>query len=177
MCIWLMTCNQQKQVVLSCMVYGCFCFCFFFLVFFWISTPLSIICHHHNIKELNYTPWTDHSSFNILHLLHGSYNNTACNFQVPRNRYWGLHPPPVPIEEVIDDGLMSIQRAIFLKKAGLDTAADEDFLLNPPSKHDLLESAIKNIIRYLDDAISNELLYLVPWTSDITLRQIFFLII
>ncbi|KAG6481905.1 vacuolar sorting protein 3-like isoform X1 [Zingiber officinale] len=68
---------------------------------------------------------------------------------VPRNRYWGLHPPPVPIEEVIDDGLMSIQRAIFLKKAGLDTAADEDFLLNPPSKPDLLESAIKNIIRYL----------------------------
>lgn len=69
-------------------------------------------------------------------------------FQVPRNRYWGLHPPPVPLEQVIDDGLMAIQRAMFLKKAGVDTAADEVFLLNPPSKADLLELAIKNIIRY-----------------------------
>ncbi|CAL9045081.1 unnamed protein product [Musa banksii] len=68
---------------------------------------------------------------------------------VPRNRYWGLHPPPVPLEQVIDDGLMAIQRAMFLKKAGVDTATDEVFLLNPPSKADLLELAIKNIIRYL----------------------------
>ncbi|XP_058101915.1 vacuolar sorting protein 3 isoform X2 [Magnolia sinica] len=68
---------------------------------------------------------------------------------VPRNRYWGLHPPPVPLEDVVDDGLMAIQRAIFLRKAGVDTVADEDFLLNPPSRADLLESAIQNIIRYL----------------------------
>ncbi|XP_072950296.1 vacuolar sorting protein 3 isoform X1 [Typha angustifolia] len=68
---------------------------------------------------------------------------------VPRNRYWGLHPPPVPLEEVIDDGLMAIQRAVFLRKAGVDTALEEDFLLHPPSRSDLLESAIKNIIRYL----------------------------
>ncbi|WOL12759.1 transforming growth factor-beta receptor-associated protein 1 [Canna indica] len=68
---------------------------------------------------------------------------------VPRNRYWGLHPPPAPLEEVIDDGLMAIQRAMFLKKAGVDTSADQDFLINPPSKADLLESAIKSIIRYL----------------------------
>ncbi|XP_020106961.1 transforming growth factor-beta receptor-associated protein 1 isoform X2 [Ananas comosus] len=68
---------------------------------------------------------------------------------VPRNRYWGLHPPPAPLEEVIDNGLMAIQRAMFLKKAGVDTTVDEDFLLNPPSRADLLESAIRNIIRYL----------------------------
>ncbi|XP_077241075.1 vacuolar sorting protein 39 [Tasmannia lanceolata] len=68
---------------------------------------------------------------------------------VPRNRYWGLHPPPVPLEDVVDIGLMAIQRAIFLRKAGVDTAADEDFILNPPSRADLLESAIQNIIRYL----------------------------
>lgn len=68
---------------------------------------------------------------------------------VPRNRYWGLHPPPVPLEQVIDDGLIAIQRSMFLRKAGVDTVADEGFLLNPPSRADLLESAIKNIIRYL----------------------------
>lgn len=67
--------------------------------------------------------------------------------QVPRNRYWGLHPPPAPLEDVVDDGLMAIQRAIFLRKAGVETTVDDDFLLNPPNRADLLESAIKNIIR------------------------------
>lgn len=67
--------------------------------------------------------------------------------QVPRNRYWGLHPPPAPLEDVVDDGLKAIQRAIFLRKAGVETPVDDDFLLNPPSRADLLESAIKNIIR------------------------------
>ncbi|GER36823.1 vacuolar sorting protein 39 [Striga asiatica] len=69
---------------------------------------------------------------------------------VPRNRYWGLHPPPKPLESVIDDGLSAIQKAVFLKKAGLETAVDDEFLRNPPSKADLLESAIKNMIRYLE---------------------------
>ncbi|KAK1425103.1 hypothetical protein QVD17_20448 [Tagetes erecta] len=68
---------------------------------------------------------------------------------VPKNRYWGLHPPPAPLESVIDNGLMAIQRAIFLKKAGLETAVDDQFLLNPPNRDDLLDSAIKNLIRYL----------------------------
>ncbi|KAK6916917.1 Vacuolar sorting protein 39/Transforming growth factor beta receptor-associated domain 1 [Dillenia turbinata] len=68
---------------------------------------------------------------------------------VPRIRYWGLHPPPAPLEEVIDNGLLAIQRAIFLKKAGVETAVNDDFLLNPPTRADLLESAIDNIIRYL----------------------------
>ncbi|XP_059316452.1 vacuolar sorting protein 3 isoform X1 [Lycium ferocissimum] len=69
---------------------------------------------------------------------------------VPRNRYWGLHPPPSLLEKVVDDGLTGIQRAIFLKKAGVETAADDEFLLNPPSRADLLESAIKNMTRYLE---------------------------
>lgn len=68
---------------------------------------------------------------------------------VPRKRYWGLHPPPKPLEEVIDDGLVTLQRALFLKKAGVDTDVDEDFLSNPPTRADLLELAIRNIIRYL----------------------------
>ncbi|XP_020160695.1 vacuolar sorting protein 3 [Aegilops tauschii subsp. strangulata] len=68
---------------------------------------------------------------------------------VPRKRYWGLHPPPKPLEEVIDDGLVTLQRALFLKKAGVDTVVDEDFLSNPPTRADLLELAIRNIIRYL----------------------------
>ncbi|OVA11040.1 Clathrin [Macleaya cordata] len=71
------------------------------------------------------------------------------SLMVPRNRYWGLHPPPVPIEDVVDEGLMAIQRAIFLRKAGVETTTDEDFLLNPPSRAELLESAIQNLIRYL----------------------------
>ncbi|XP_057512933.1 vacuolar sorting protein 3 isoform X2 [Actinidia eriantha] len=68
---------------------------------------------------------------------------------VPRNRYWGLHPPPAPLENVVDDGLMAVQRAVFLKKAGVETAVDDVFLLNPPNRADLLELAIENIIRYL----------------------------
>ncbi|KAK4491525.1 hypothetical protein RD792_002276 [Penstemon davidsonii] len=67
---------------------------------------------------------------------------------VPRNRYWGLHPPPTLLENVIDDGLTAIQRAAFLKKAGVEIAVDDEFLLNPPSRSDLLESAIENMIRY-----------------------------
>lgn len=68
--------------------------------------------------------------------------------QVPRNRYWGLHPPPSLLEKVVDDGLTGIQRAIFLKKAGIETAVDDDFLQNPPSRADLLESAIENMTRF-----------------------------
>ncbi|KAG6382452.1 hypothetical protein SASPL_157880 [Salvia splendens] len=45
---------------------------------------------------------------------------------VPRNRYWGLHPPPTPLENVIDDGLTAIQRAVFLKKAGVESAVDDE---------------------------------------------------
>ncbi|KAF9610932.1 hypothetical protein IFM89_025742 [Coptis chinensis] len=71
------------------------------------------------------------------------------SMQVPRNRYWGLHPPPVPLEDVIDDGLNAIQRAIYLRKAGVEAAVDEYFLMNPPNRANLLESAIENIIRYL----------------------------
>ncbi|KAG5614534.1 hypothetical protein H5410_014358 [Solanum commersonii] len=66
---------------------------------------------------------------------------------VPRNRYWGLHPPPSLLEKVVDDGLTGIQKAIFLKKAGVETAVDDEFLQNPPSRADLLESAIKNMTR------------------------------
>ncbi|XP_019150630.1 PREDICTED: transforming growth factor-beta receptor-associated protein 1 [Ipomoea nil] len=69
---------------------------------------------------------------------------------VPRNRYWGLHPPPSPLEKVIDDGLMAVQRAIFLKKAGVESAVDDKFLLNPPSRADLLEVAVKSMTRYLE---------------------------
>lgn len=53
----------------------------------------------------------------------------------------------MPLEDVVDNGLAAIQRAIFLKKAGIETAIDDYFLLNPPSRADLLEAAIKNIIR------------------------------
>ncbi|KAI3932845.1 hypothetical protein MKX01_031827, partial [Papaver californicum] len=65
---------------------------------------------------------------------------------IPRNRYWGLHPPPIPLEDVVEEGLMAIQRATFLRKAGVETATNEDFLVNPPSRADLLESAIQNLI-------------------------------
>nr|XP_043636566.1 vacuolar sorting protein 3-like isoform X1 [Erigeron canadensis] len=68
---------------------------------------------------------------------------------VPRNRYWGLHPPPSPLESVIDNGIMAIQRAIFLKKAGLETGVDDNFFLNFPNRDELLNSAITNLIRYL----------------------------
>ena len=47
----------------------------------------------------------------------------------------------------MEDGLLAIQRAAFLKKAGVDTPVDDEFLLNPPSRADLLESAYSNFIR------------------------------
>ncbi|XP_050146674.1 vacuolar sorting protein 3-like isoform X3 [Malus sylvestris] len=77
--------------------------------------------------------------------------------KVPRNRYWGLHPPPARLEDVVDDGLMAIQRAIFLRKAGVETVVDDTFLLNPPSRDKLLESAIKSITRYLEVSCEKEL--------------------
>ena len=73
----------------------------------------------------------------------------AFQIQVPRNRYWRLHPPPTLLENLIDEGLAAIQRAVYLRKAGIETSIDEDFLLNPPSKVVLSESAIENIIRLL----------------------------
>lgn len=54
------------------------------------------------------------------------------------------------MESVIDNGLLAIQKAIFLKKAGLETAVDDAFLFNPPNRDDLLDSAIKNLIRFID---------------------------
>ncbi|KAL6567205.1 hypothetical protein OROGR_000873 [Orobanche gracilis] len=76
---------------------------------------------------------------------------------VPRNRYWGLHPPPKPLESVIDDGLKAIQIAVFLKKAGLETSVDDEFLLNPPSRADLLKFSIRNMIRYLESCRGRDL--------------------
>lgn len=58
-----------------------------------------------------------------------------------------MHPPPAPLEDVIDDGLMTIQRASFLRKAGVETIVDNDLFLNPVNRADLLKSAIKNISR------------------------------
>ncbi|KAK9716048.1 hypothetical protein RND81_06G208000 [Saponaria officinalis] len=76
---------------------------------------------------------------------------------VPRNRYWGLHPPPAHIEDVVEDGLLAIQRAVFLKRAGVDTNIDNQFLLNPPSRTALLESALKNLVRYLQATRNKDL--------------------
>ncbi|KAJ0081828.1 hypothetical protein Patl1_11772 [Pistacia atlantica] len=92
---------------------------------------------------------------------------------VPRNRYWGLHPPPAPLEDVVDNGLAAIQRAIFLKKAGVETAVDDDFLSNPPSRADLLELAIKNIIRYLEISHEKELTILVKEGVDTLLMYLY----
>ncbi|KAH7569612.1 hypothetical protein JRO89_XS06G0208400 [Xanthoceras sorbifolium] len=92
---------------------------------------------------------------------------------VPRNRYWGLHPPPAPLEDVVDNGLMAIQRAIFLRKAGVETAIDDDFLSNPPNRADMLELAIKNIIRYLEVSREKELTFLVKEGVDTLLMYLY----
>ncbi|KAL3843547.1 hypothetical protein ACJIZ3_000950 [Penstemon smallii] len=92
---------------------------------------------------------------------------------VPRNRYWGLHPPPMLLENVIDDGLTSIQRAAFLKKAGLEIAVDDEFLLNPPSRSDLLESAIENMIRYLQACRGRDLTVQVKEGVDTLLMYLY----
>lgn len=92
---------------------------------------------------------------------------------VPRNRYWGLHPPPAPVEDVVDNGLMAIQRAIFLRKAGVETAVDDGFLSNPPSRAELLELAIRNIARYLEVSREKELTILVKEGVDTLLMYLY----
>ncbi|KAM7256252.1 hypothetical protein ACFE04_011993 [Oxalis oulophora] len=92
---------------------------------------------------------------------------------VPRNRYWGLHPPPAPLEDVVDEGLVAIQRAIFLRKAGVETSVDDNFLQNPPNRADLLESAIKNIIRYLEVSRVKELTFHVKEGVDTLLMYLY----
>ncbi|CAA2991564.1 Transforming growth factor-beta receptor-associated protein 1 homolog [Olea europaea subsp. europaea] len=92
---------------------------------------------------------------------------------VPRNRYWGLHPPPAPLENVIDDGLTAIQRAVFLKKAGVETAVSDEFHLNPPSRADLLESAIQNMIRYLQACRDRDLTHSVREGVDTLLMYLY----
>ncbi|GMI77799.1 vacuolar protein sorting 3, modified transport to the vacuole 10 [Hibiscus trionum] len=92
---------------------------------------------------------------------------------VPRNRYWGLHPPPVPLEDVVDDGLLAIQRAIFLRKAGVETVVDERFLSNPLTRAELLESAIKNIIRYLEVSRQKDLMLPVKEGVDTLLMYLY----
>ncbi|XP_047954954.1 vacuolar sorting protein 3 isoform X2 [Salvia hispanica] len=92
---------------------------------------------------------------------------------VPRNRYWGLHPPPTPLENVIDDGLTAIQRAVFLKKAGVESAVDDEFLLNPPTRADLLESAIENMIRYLQTCRGRDLAISVKEGVDTLLMYLY----
>ncbi|KAH6782270.1 Vacuolar sorting protein 39 [Perilla frutescens var. frutescens] len=92
---------------------------------------------------------------------------------VPRNRYWGLHPPPKPLENVIDDGLTSIQRAVFLKKAGVESAVDEEFLRNPPSRAYLLESAIENMTRYLQACRERDLAISVKEGVDTLLMYLY----
>ncbi|KAK4803170.1 hypothetical protein SAY86_001373 [Trapa natans] len=92
---------------------------------------------------------------------------------VPRNRYWGLHPPPSPLEDVVDSGLATVQRALFLRKAGVDTAVDDHFLLNPPNRADLLESAIKNIIRYLEVSREKDLTLSVKEGVDTLLMYLY----
>lgn len=92
---------------------------------------------------------------------------------VPRNRYWGLHPPPKPLEDVVDDGLMAIQRATFLRKAGVETLIDENFLSNPPERANLLESAIKNISRYLEVCRQKDLMLPVREGVDTLLMYLY----
>ncbi|KAL1537595.1 vacuolar sorting protein 3 isoform X1 [Salvia divinorum] len=92
---------------------------------------------------------------------------------VPRNRYWGLHPPPTPLENVIDDGLTAIQRALFLKKAGVESAVDDEFLLNSPTRADLLESAIENMIRYLQTCRGRDLAISVKEGVDTLLMYLY----
>ncbi|KAK9016767.1 hypothetical protein V6N11_079261 [Hibiscus sabdariffa] len=77
----------------------------------------------------------------------GEFVAIATPTEVPRNWYWELHPPHVPLEDVVDDGLLATQKAISFRKASVETVVDERFLSNPPTRAELLESANKNIIR------------------------------
>lgn len=38
----------------------------------------------------------------------------SCCVQIPRKRYWGLHPPQQPIQTVIEGGLLAIQSGLLV---------------------------------------------------------------
>ncbi|KAG2241816.1 hypothetical protein Bca52824_096342 [Brassica carinata] len=69
--------------------------------------------------------------------LHEAVNQFLKSESMEPSEILGLHPP-APLEDVVDNGLAAIQRAIFLRKAEW-TLVDEEFSSNPPSRADLLE--------------------------------------
>lgn len=95
---------------------------------------------------------------------------------VPRNRYWGLHPPPRPLEEVVENGLSTIQREALLKKAGVATGpftVCETMLPSSSSRSILLELAIQNIIRYLKASRNKDLAPLMKEGVDTLLMYLY----
>ncbi|KAK4408809.1 Vacuolar sorting protein 3 [Sesamum angolense] len=93
--------------------------------------------------------WATYGS-GVLTLQYLSYITSPFRYPCTKETVLGLASPPTHLENVIDDGLAAIQRAVFLKKAGVETAVSEEFLLNPPSRADLLVSGIENMIRALN---------------------------
>lgn len=95
---------------------------------------------------------------------------------VPRNRYWGLHPPPRPLEEVVENGLSTIQREALLKKAGVATGpftVGGTMLPSSSSRSILLELAIQNIIRYLKASRNKNLAPLMKEGVDTLLMYLY----
>eukprot|EP01018_Ginkgo_biloba_P015024 Gb_27372 [translate_table: standard] len=95
---------------------------------------------------------------------------------VPRNRYWGLHPPPQPLEVVIENWLLTIQRGFLLKKAGVATGkhvVGGTLPPSPSSRSILLESAIQNIIRYLKASRNKDLAPLMKEGVDTLLMYLY----
>lgn len=81
--------------------------------------------------------------------------------QVPRIRYWGLHPPPQAIQNVIENKLRSIQRGLALQSVSesKDLPNGHDGLMPTSSRSKSLiiqeytMQAMKEVIRLVDLAI------------------------
>ncbi|MCO5566316.1 hypothetical protein L7F22_019993 [Adiantum nelumboides] len=87
--------------------------------------------------------------------------NSGCGWldatMVPRNRYWGLHPPPQAIQNVVETKLRAVQRGLVLQSVSdlrdIPNGQDDLMPTSSRSKSSIIQEysveAITQVIRYL----------------------------
>ncbi|OAE25533.1 hypothetical protein AXG93_1543s1500 [Marchantia polymorpha subsp. ruderalis] len=100
--------------------------------------------------------------------------------QVPRKRYWGLHPPPQPMVMVIESGLLAIKSGLLAQTQllGGDGSKSEDLYLGTKSGKDALVErylilAMQNVARYLNMVREEELKALEKEAVDTFLMKLY----
>eukprot|EP00250_Pteridium_aquilinum_P021146 c25040_g1_i1 orf=503-3787(-) len=100
---------------------------------------------------------------------------------VPKVRYWGLHPPPQAIQNVIENKLRAIQRGLVLHSVsdlkGLPNGHDDLMPTSSRSKSSIIQEytiqAMEQVIRYLKAARSKPMTSSMKEGVDTLLMQLF----